>query len=256
MSITKSLENLDLTHNEIEVYTFLLRNGKTSGANLVALTNIDKGSVYRSLKSLIKKGIISSTGKTRNQIFIPRDPTILTDILKEKKIELARAQKDLNLFINDIDKYAKENYKTEHIQVFEGHSGYKLWIEQRLKRNVDLIREIAPLRHIRIHFKDYYKFMGGYIERRVKKGIKLNVLIDNSEDFDHIDRTNEEFLKEARRLDAKLNLHSVFTTFGAKTGFFSNKDNKFIGITIEDKFITNMLSSMYDFLWNQAKIIT
>ncbi|MBU0976574.1 MAG: helix-turn-helix domain-containing protein [Patescibacteria group bacterium] len=256
MSINKSLENLNLTRNEIEIYTFLLRNGKSIGSNLVTLTNIDKGSVYRALKSLIKKGIITATGKTRNQVFIPQEPEILLKIIKSKENEFNRTKQDINRFIQDVDKYAKENYKSEHIKVYEGHTGYKLWLEQRLKGSVDIIREIAPLRHIQIHFKDYYKFMEKHIRERVQKGIKLHVLIDLSEEFDHIDRTKDKFLKEARKLDTRLKLDAVFTTFGDRTGFFSNKDNKFIGIIIEDKFITSMLSSLYDFLWNQAKIVT
>jgi sugar-specific transcriptional regulator TrmB len=254
MNIQKSLEDIGLSSNEITIYTYLLRQGNSSGRNIVIATNLDKSSVYRALSELQKKRLVNSLGEARNQLFQISDTFHLLDLVRKKEEEINEVKKNVESLITDIQAYAKNSYKSLNIHVFEGSTGYKTWLEERLNGNVKLIREIIPQKY-QIHFDNYYEYMDAYITRRKQKGIQLRTLNDSKGKNDHLDRMRKDILKEARNFPGELHFDAALSTFGNKTAFYTDKRGNFMGIILEDVLISRLINSLFDYIWSQSKAV-
>ena len=104
-----------------------------------------------------------------------------------------------------------------------------------------------------VFFDDYDKAMADYIERRAKAGIFLRQL-SHPDQMDNIwDKSSKKFNKEVRLLPKGFSTEAVFAAWDDKSAFFSKDAGKLIGVVIEDPLITNVLISMFDFIWDRSK---
>lgn len=248
-----SLEQLGLTKNEVRVYTYLLRVDEAEGSTIKSVLNLDKSSTYRSLRELEGKGLIYRIGESRNQKFVAYPAKRILELQLKQERKLRQNRNEIKQFLGDVKKYAKKNYKSSNIQVYEGSEGYIAWNDARLYKPGSTVREMTTRRAFAHHLTDYYSYMRKYVKKRVYKKIHMRVLFDNSEENDHIDITSDELLKEVRQLNQDLKLDAIMSTFGTKSGFYSGTGKAAMGIIINDTLITNLLCSMYDVLWEKAE---
>jgi len=253
MKTNDSLKKLGLKANEISIYTYLLRTGESSGKKIYRSLNIDKSATYRALTDLQKKGLVYALGQNRNQTFGANDSNSLQKIVKQKQRELKKVESDVANLIDDISEYAKSNYKSKNIQVYEGKEGYKLWSEERLYKENSTIRHFLFQNSIEKYFDNYHEYMDNYIARRVKKGIDMRYIYDNSEMGSDIAITDKKELKESREYSGKSKVNASFSTFGEKCGFYTDDTGKFMGIIIDDPLIAKLLSGVFDQIWENAK---
>lgn len=253
MSNLKSLEKLGLTKNQIEIYKFLLRNGSLPAPEIVNGMGMDKSSVYRALKALEDFGLVEVSGLIRNQIFHPMHPKKLEDVYKERIEEIKSTKSDIDLFIKDIDQFAKEHYKQNNIQVYEGSDGYRAWMYERLEGDHNLIQELSTTKFIKKLDKGYTDFMDEFIPKRIKKGIWVNGITFSQDEIpDEFDRSDTKKLKEYRNYPEEEETNAAFCVFGEKLGYFTTVDNKFIGIYINDRFIAHLAKRMFNVIWDSS----
>lgn len=255
MEIITALKKLGLTQNEIDIYLFLLKNEGIAAPQIYKSLGLDKSSAYRALSLLQEKELILVSGETRNQEYEAKPADELERFYKQKRQEIKTIGNTINDFVADIESYAKSNYKSQSIKIFEGEKSYFAFNEARLADGVKLIREIGVKEFLDkvVVGVDYENYMNEYISRRVKKGIKIRCLYDDREDYLPFDYTNPKILKQARKYTGELDLNSFMSTYGNKVGFFTIKVNTFMGVVIEDVFITKLINSMYDAIWKVSE---
>ncbi|MDQ7021828.1 MAG: hypothetical protein Q9M91_08580 [Candidatus Dojkabacteria bacterium] len=125
------------------------------------------------------------------------------DIYQNEKSKLESAKSGIEAFISDIDEYARNHYKNSNIKVYEGKQGYKLFMDSRLKVKDKVLYEIGNRKFVQEFVpkgKEYDSYIADYISRRVKLGISLKYMTDNSEAIDKFDTTSSNNLKEVRAL--------------------------------------------------------
>jgi sugar-specific transcriptional regulator TrmB len=260
MDISKSLKDIGFTQNEIDIYTYMLQSGTVFGTEVYKKLSMDKSSFYRALNTLKKKELVYSHGETRNQKFKARDPSKLLTLQREKEQEIQEAGKNIHSFIKEIDRYTKENFKSNNIKIYEGDNAYFLFMEEILRGKVSIMRDFSLGGKNTYKYagskEKYYDFLNNYfIPKRIEKGIHIKILYDKTVLPDDFDISNPKTLKECRQCDEKLNLECFLNTFGDRSGFISEKAGKFWAIIIKDRMITNLLNSMFDIIWNKSKII-
>ncbi|MBN1618988.1 hypothetical protein JW887_06660 [Candidatus Dojkabacteria bacterium] len=246
----KSLEKLNLTNNEVNVYLFLLENSGSYGNKIYKSKNMDKSSTYIALKNLINKELVYTSGKTRNQKFYAHDPARLHDLWEKREQELILARDQIQKIISSLQKTDKS---THNIETFQGFSGYKLWMEDRLLNNTSMIKELSHPRTARMNAGDYYEYMKWFIPERVKRGISIRLMFDEDsvdEVLTHPEVSNSATLKEARIIKANLKVKASLVLYGSKTSFYSSSKGQFIGVIINDQMIHDLVDSIYDYLWS------
>ncbi len=253
ISADEALQQLGLTPNEIKVYTYLARTGVRGGAMIVSECGLDKSSTYRALKDLATKGLVYAIGETRNQSYGAYPTATLMEVYERRVEQLAELAPILKSFGKSIDEYTKESYSSSHILLFSGKRGYEQWNEERLRGKVNTVREFLPDELVKSGYVDYYPSMTSYLEQRVAKKIEMRTLMNAMDKADWIDRSRKDFLKEVRILPASLNLPAGFSTFGDRVGFITKDRGGFLGVVIHDAFITEMMVSIFDFMWKTAQ---
>ena len=87
--LSKALVKLGLSETEAEVYVFLAVDGPQKGKNIAEALNLFKGQLYRSLKSLREKGMVSAThARPANFSAVPLEK--VTDFFVKSKVEQAK----------------------------------------------------------------------------------------------------------------------------------------------------------------------
>ena len=259
MNIINSLEKLGLTKNESEIYLHLLSKGRYSTSEAYIELNLDKSSFYRSLGNLSKLGLVRITGEKRNQKFFPAPVSKLKKIQQDKLNEIESVGIHLNNLIEEINSNASKSYLKNNIQIFQGEEAYFEFMEQKLKRGVNLIRDITigsdKLYAFAGSKKKYDKYVKYFIDERVKKNIKINMILDKSVSPIYSQISDELNLKEVRRYPKKLNINCFLNVFADKVGFMTIKAGKFWGLIIEDKLVSNLTAALFDAVCEQSEKI-
>lgn len=251
VSIYESLEKLGLTRNEVTIYKYLLRKGLSSGAQIWGENSMDKSSAYRAIGQLQEKRLVYAIGETRNQKFAANPVEYLYELHQKVENQLSDVKTDIQKFVEDINEYAKENYKSSRIQLYEGSEGYRLFLKQRIHGSVDLIRIFGAFEPEVTNFETT---MERLIKDRVKKGIPVKMLFGKEvKQLRDSIKTNKDQLKEARKIDHMLTDFTSILTHGDSTSIYTQEDGRFLGIVIKDRIVNSMVSTLFDVLWEQGK---
>jgi sugar-specific transcriptional regulator TrmB len=96
--LAKTLAGLGLTEIDAEIYAFLAKEGSQKGRDIAGVLNLYKQQLYRSLKRLQKKGIVTATvGHPAHFSAMPLDKAldILIEAKKEQALALQTSRKEL-----------------------------------------------------------------------------------------------------------------------------------------------------------------
>jgi sugar-specific transcriptional regulator TrmB len=96
--LAKTLAGLGLTEIDAEIYAFLAKEGSQKGREIAGVLNLYKQQLYRSLKRLQKKGIVTATvGHPAHFSAMPLDKAldILIEAKKEQALALEASRKEL-----------------------------------------------------------------------------------------------------------------------------------------------------------------
>ncbi len=251
--IYEAMEKLGLTRNEVTIYKYLLRKGISTGAQIWAENSLDKSSAYRAIGQLQEKRLIYAIGETRNQKFSAYPVEALKGLHQKVASKLDQVSKDIDSFIENINEYAKDNYKSSRIQLYEGPEGAKLFYKERLKGHVDMIRQFGIWEERKDMLKDYGQFMEGFVKERNERKIPIKILFDASQNPIHFGSTDEKNLKEVRKLDHKMNLSAMMAVHGDSVSISTKEDGSFLGLVIRDRLVSDLMAQMFEYMWDQAK---
>jgi len=255
IDIYEAFEQIGLTKNEVTIYKYLLRKGMSAGRQIYEENSLDKSSSYRAISELQEKGLVYAIGETRNQKFAAHSGEAVVALYNKVQLELDTAKKGITSFLDDVSKYAKEHYKSSRISLYEGAAGYKLFYSQRLQGAVNEIKQFGPWAEQSKIIPDYYDFMGGFIKKRVERGIKLKALYDNSVVPDRFGKSEDSLLKEVRKLDTDMRLRAMLVIHGDSVSINTKEDGKFLGLVIKDRLISDLLEKMFDYMWDKASSV-
>jgi sugar-specific transcriptional regulator TrmB len=159
MEADKLIE-LGLTKREAHAYIALLKLEEAKAGKIAEFTKEDRTNIYDSLKSLIKKGLISYVKKENKTYYKVASPEKLKDFLAEK-------EKTLQEMLPDLNKAYKSYKQKPSTEVFEGKEGIKTVLSDILREEKDFIGFGAT----DIMFKLFPEFTERYLAERARKKI-------------------------------------------------------------------------------------
>lgn len=118
MDAARKLELLGFSANEANVYSTLLRIGRSKAGRLAKECVLERTSTYNALKQLIQKGLVSYVMEGRIKTFAPAQPEKILEYYKEKE----EITKKIIPELRNIAKYEREK---ESILRFRGTAGVK-----------------------------------------------------------------------------------------------------------------------------------
>jgi sugar-specific transcriptional regulator TrmB len=256
MDTATSLSALGLTDIETIILVHLVKNGASGAPVVIGSLGLDKSTFYKAIKSLEEYGLVEISGTRRMQTYQAASTQKILAYQRSREDQVKEAGNVLAELAHEAEKYETSRFKNANVQIFEGENAYFDFMEETLKGDVKLIRDLDAGSVMNAVFagseKRYLEYLSGYVPRRIKMGIPIKVLIDSMVPDDERDRTDPAKLKEARQYSKPLKFSCFLNTFGDRSGFLTLRNKTPWALIIRDPIITSMLNVLFDAIWEQS----
>lgn len=127
------LQELGLSPKDVTVYLALLREGPGSVRQLASSTGINRGTVYDALKHLQTLRLVNFYNRETKQFFVAAAPARLQELAELRTVELAKASRELDHVVAELDTLYVEGTRQPVARMYEGADGMKTILEDVLE---------------------------------------------------------------------------------------------------------------------------
>ncbi len=248
-SVIKTLTKIGLSPAEAYVYSALLGGAKTV-QEIMKITAEKRPTIYYSLNSLEKRGLVSKTGSDYGSKFQLEPAEKLEEVVQ------ANIRKQTTLLIETKkikDLYSKEN-NTQKVLVsyFDSFESIKTAIFFCLYSKEKVIRSIVPGQNF---FHEIGKdFVSEYVKEKAKRKIKTTALWEDIPTKQIL----EEYYENSSIRQLPTDMHNSFDTtifmYDDKTLYISPLKEQY-AVLIQSQGHTKLMRTTFDYLWAHSKSI-
>ncbi len=252
------LRTIGLTQNESAVYLMFLKHKQKTAAEVSRLLHMDKSSCYRAVESLVTQGLLITTPKKRGTTQSAVSPEILKELYHQKLSTLKQKESELDRFVSQLLKQ-DESKRSTFIKVETGIEAIRNGMDQNLDAAIcssKVIKEFYRLSFPYFQDKDHIKWVNAFAKRRIAAGVSIRQIVDFAgvDTFAPIMKSDKKLLKEIHLMPKEMKgLYGVRIS-GDITHIISfDKQQNYIDITIKDTYVTLLMNSLFDFMWERSK---
>lgn len=121
------LLDIGLSKNEAKAYLALFELGSATVTQISKKSKVHRTNLYDALERLKKKGLVSTLTKEKKVLFEATDPSVFSNLLKEKETKLATVMAQLELA-------KKISTNQSNVEIREGLAGVKSAYADTLKQ--------------------------------------------------------------------------------------------------------------------------
>lgn len=170
--LEKYLQDIGLTDKEASIYLTLLQTDSTTALDLAKKTKINRSTVYVTIESLSKKGLVSETTVGKKTQFQAEAPERLETYINRRKIELEEKAKHLKDILPEIKSIQREAGERPVVKYFEGKEGILSLLEEFLP-NADNNDGVAYLLYPKDKIEEIFSLADQEKYRKVRLGKKI-----------------------------------------------------------------------------------
>ena len=238
----ETFETIGISKTESAVYQSLLKLGPSSIRTIAGESGVNRGTTYETLKTLVKKGLVTYTPRGKRKYFVARNPYQLIRNAEEKQMLLANALEELTTNIVPRLQRVKSSKEIADVRYFEGDSGIEEILRDVLhtSKKEYYVYSSKPVR------KYLYRNFPEFTKQRIKQGIMVRVIA--------IGEGGEETTMAERKWLANGqsdNSTSYIIIYPPKYALISvtNEDYPY-GVVIHEESIARTQKLLFDSLWN------
>jgi sugar-specific transcriptional regulator TrmB len=232
---------------EATVYVTLLALGKAAVSRITAKAGINRTTGYDILSSLVRRGVVSVSGKEPKQEYVAEPPAALTAHLERESERLKDSAKQSEQLVQELGLiYAHAS--RPRIRFYEGTKGLQRVYEDTLTSS-EPIRAYATVDDMHKALPDYFPT---YYKRRAKKDIAIRAIVPQTPSGE-----------ERRAHDAEEKREIAFVPpdryyFSPEINIYDGKVliaswREKLGIIIESQEIADAMKKIYELAWAEAK---
>jgi sugar-specific transcriptional regulator TrmB len=252
------LNQIGLTQNEADVYLAFLKQGQKTAAEIARLLAMDKSSCYRAVDSLISQRLLIATPKKRGTTLAAVSPEILKELYNQKLSSLKQQESELDRFVSQLLKQ-DESQRSTFIKVETGIEAIRNGMDQNLeaaKNSTKMIKEFYRLSFPYFQDAEHVKWVNNFAKRRIASGISIRQIVDfaGKNVFAPIMKTDRKLLKEIHLMPPEMKGMYAVRISGDLTNIISfDKKQNYIVISIKDTYVTLLMNSLFDFMWERSE---
>lgn len=252
------LTQIGLTQNESAVYLAFLKQKEKTAAEIARVLHMDKSSCYRAVESLVAKSLLITIPKRRGTTHTAVSPEILKELYHQKVLTLKHQESELDHFISQLLKEDEQKRKT-FIKVETGIQAIRNGMEQNLEaaqKSTKMIKEFYRLSFPYFQDREHIKWVNTFTKKRIASGVSIRQIVDfaGNNVFSPIMKTDKKLLKEIHLMPKEMKgLYGVRIS-GDITHIISfDTQQNYIDITIKDTYVTLLMNSLFDFMWERSE---
>jgi sugar-specific transcriptional regulator TrmB len=238
-SIEESLHKYGLTHKQSRLYIAALKTGSAPLQKIAAAAKLGRTNAYDAIHVLVAKGLMSISSEGKRHMFVAQPPRMLKNLLRDQELELDELIPQLEVFNGQTEFKPKMMY-------YPGIEGYKTAYEDSLTSPDKKLFGIFATQAIWDVLGQEY--VNRIIERRIKKGISVRVVLPRNDAAVHPYATSAGQLRELRLAPPGMNFAVTTYVYGNKVMILSSKKETF-GMIIESADIANAHRNYFEALW-------
>lgn len=237
------LENLGLEAKEARIYLATLEVGGGGVLEISRKANVERVNTYYVLDRLIKQGLVYESSRGQNRAFMAISVDKLEGIMQSRLEDLQKSMPILRSIENS-------NEVKPKISFYEGVEGIKRVFEETLKLKAG--EEIVAIVTVEHMYETMQDWVPKYLEKRIKKGITMRVIAEDSEQARVHANNDKNELRESVLVDKdKFPFSNEINIFGDKMMIASYKD--LMGVIIESREVANTQRAFFELAWLGAK---
>ena len=239
-------EQIGLTNRDKRVYEALLHIPRSSIRRLADATNINRGSVYESVKALRAAGLASQITIGKSLRYSAADPEKLEELISEKRQSLKDMQNSLGEYIQSLAQTTQNSGFKQFASFYDGDEGLANILRDVLTtcrtEGVTQYRVISSPRVSEYLYNNFAQFT----REREKQGLLVRVLRQGKPLRPLSDQALSKMLPQ-QTTDSK----NYVLIYGSKLAIASLDDtNHTSGIIINNKGIASLQAQLFDIVWH------
>lgn len=170
------LKKIGLNDKEIKIYLALLEYGAISVRGLADVTDINRGTVYDTLKQLQEQGLVTYYHHETKQRFVAEDPEKITKLAQEKEVELKQVKNRIKDLIPELKSLQEKEGHRPVTKFYEGKSGVRYILEDVLKTMSEHEEKEYYIYSATKASDDINDAYPDFTKARIKKNIKVKAI--------------------------------------------------------------------------------
>jgi sugar-specific transcriptional regulator TrmB len=245
-SLYSSLKELGLTETEINLYSVSLAMGPISISKIAQHLNISRPNIYKVIAELEKHELTKFTHFHKYQRkFSVESPAVVLQKLREKKEKISQVDHSLVSSLPDLMSLFHKTESSTRIKVLQGKEQYLIAFKEILEEENKEIQFFGSA-------EDFVNFVSPeteakWIKDRMKKNIWIKSLLLPSSTAQAFSSDDKKEMRETKILKGCWPFETSFQLFSNKVIIW--QPVKPLAVLIEDKFIIEMLRSIFFKLW-------
>lgn len=243
------LTALGLSEKEIQIYKAALESGAETVQKIAQRASVTRTGAYSLIRSLIKRGLMSSNVRDKKTYFSAESPENLFRILEEKRKEIQHSSIDLKKIMPQLRTIYETTSDRPRVRVFEGKDGLKTMTNDLLKSKFASLEEFTSLDELyaiipprpddhRQKIKQKFKKVPSKVIYTSKEGPILK---------------GENGVKERQFISKeKYPFTGSVNIYGNKVSLTSHKKT-ITGVIVDNKEIADTLRALFDLAWKSLK---
>ncbi|MEI7718786.1 MAG: helix-turn-helix domain-containing protein [archaeon] len=238
--VRETLKQIGLGHNESKIYITLLRLGPSMAGKIAKESNIDRSASYDSLKSLLKKGLISYSIEANRKKFAAANPEKLKSYLQEKE-EL------VDSVLSNLKDMYKNTEEKSQVNMYKGLKGIKTVLD-------DIIQNAKGKENLVIDSSGKFaEKMPYYLPHFVKSLEKNKIKIRHLVRRDHKKSLNSSKTTDVRFFPEGVGEQTLTTNIYSDRIGLILWTNVPEAVIIKNKAAYEAYKSYFEILWNSSK---
>lgn len=249
-TLIETLIDFGLSEKEAKVYVSLLELEIATVGEIAKKSDINRSSVYVVLELLKKRGFVSTSGDKNVLHYIAISPEMILKTAEDLAVKQNEIRRKIDNIIPELNALHKDTKIKPKVKIFEGKQGLINTFEDTLKSKEKLMRISSSVGNL---FKIIPEYFPGYVERRIKLGIKMHGIHPD-------DMAGQQLIKaDPANFDTALLIPKDKYHFPADLAIYDNKigymssEKGGMAIIIESKEISDVMKSIFDMAWEEAK---
>ncbi len=250
--LVKQLIEFGLSEKEAKVYLALLELEVATVRETAKTADINRSSTYVVLESLKKKGLVSTSEDKKIQRYVAVSPDMLLLEAKNRFIKSEEIKNKISDIIPELKALYKDTKQKPKVSIFEGKQGLINSFEDTLHNKEKIMRVCSSAGNLFKVLPDYFP---GYVQRRIKLGIKMYGIHPNDEILQKV----IDMAPESSKFDKSIFIPKKKYHFSADVAIYDNKigyispNKEGFAIIIEDKEMADAMKNLFDLAYEKAK---
>lgn len=248
------LKSLGLDDKEITIYLNLLHTGATKASILAYRTKLPRTSVQNILIRLEKEGFVNKIMEENTYIYSAINPENLVNLVHAKEIEelakYKKLKKDITEILPELKGIIGGNRNFPKIQFFKGKEAIRKVLFDTLTSKTEL-KGFTNVEAMLTHGKN---INSAYVAEREKTNIKKRgILLDTpfARENHKLGTYSPKSYVAQKWIDSNLYPFALeMNIYDGKISYITYVEEDFVGVIIENQYIYEMHSSMWNLIWD------